>query len=348
MDRQLPVIDWFKAIGMLLIVMGHTNGYLVNDFTKPIGLKQIGVALFFFIMGWQISIDKRQSKIILFNRLFKIIFWSLGFAILLSFIGIINEGKIYKSNYLPFFIGVNTLLNDFPANQATWFIGTYMHLLILWVVILKEITISQLFILVVVATEILIRAAIMPYWGHSAYMMFVNWQTIFILGIYCGQRAETHSTGLAVSIAMYGGFIVLWALAFSLVDMSRDFPFKIVQISDMKTNYLLTSCLVSLSYSGHVLLFYNVAMNLPAIGLVRFFSQNSLILFLAHMPVWFFITPYIKAIIDYNYIRVVVDFAILYLGLSLVSSALLRFVPIDRFRENMLNLISLRREKSYL
>jgi fucose 4-O-acetylase-like acetyltransferase len=28
MHKQVPLIDWFKATGIFLIVLGHTNGHL--------------------------------------------------------------------------------------------------------------------------------------------------------------------------------------------------------------------------------------------------------------------------------------------------------------------------------
>lgn len=333
MDKAIPLIDWAKAIGIFLIVFGHLDGDWTNTLTMPIRLKQLGVVLFVFIMGWQLSRDKRQLRLILFNRLFKLYFWSFTVAVLMSLIGIVCEGKIYKSNYMPFLAGVNVLFDFFPANPTTWFIGTYLHLLILWAIFLRKVNITKTWIVISLAAEIVARGILMNYGFSRAYMLVFNWQTVFFLGMYLGQRDESiQRFGMSTSLAVYATFIVLWAMAVFQMTMAPIFPFRIVQLSDAGANNVLTSFLVSLVYLGHAFCFYHVARHLPANRITGFFSRNSLIIFLAHMPLWYFIAPHMKAMIESHPVRLIADLAILYLGIGLVSSLLLRFVPVDRIK----------------
>ncbi len=345
MGKQIPLIDWFKAVGIFLIVFGHLDGDLTNTMTSPIRLKQLGVVLFVFIMGWQLRQDKREIKLILFNRLFKILFWSIGFAIFMSILGIISEGKIYKSNYMPFFAGVNVLFDYFPANPTTWFIGTYIHIVILWAILFKRIKISKKLITLSLVSEFLIRGFLMNYGVYRSYMLFFNWQTVFLLGMYCGEQENSkHEPGFGVSVLLYGAFIFFWAIGVSFIDMLTDFPFRLVQIGNIDLNFMATSFLISLVYTGHAFLFYHFSRHLPDNKAISFFARNSLFIFLAHMPLWYFIAPYMKAMIAFHPLRLLADLAILYVGIGLVSSILLGFIPADRIKSILYHQVFFRNE----
>ena len=333
MHKVIPLMDWFKAVGIFLIVFGHLDGDLTNTMTAPVMLKQLGVVLFVFIMGWQLSQDKRGTKLIVFNRLFKILFWSVGFAVFMSILGLVFEGKFYRSNYMPFFAGVNVLFDFFPANPTTWFIGTYIHIVILWAVFFKKIRVSKKLIAFSLVSEILIRGFLMNYGLQRAYMLFFNWQTVFFLGLYCGEHRSKEKPGsLWVHCLIYGGAIFLWAVANAWPEMAKNFPFRIVQAGSGQFNFMVTSMMVTMVYTGHALLFYHLARRLPGMKMIRFFSRNSMIIFLAHMPLWYFIAPHMRTLIEFHPLRIVADLAILYLGIGLVSSLIVRLIPADRIK----------------
>lgn len=332
-ETHLPLIDWFKAMGIFLIVFGHLDGDFTNTMTAPVMLKQFGVVLFVFVMGWQMRQDRRDTRIIVFNRLFKILFWSVGFALFMSILGLVFEDKVYRSNYMPFFAGVNVLFDFFPANPTTWFIGTYIHIVILWAVLFKKIRISGKLIMISTVLEILIRGFLMHYGYLRAYMLFFNWQTVFLLGMYWGGRKEANvSVKWWMPGLLYTGFIFLWALAVSGPDMARHFPFRIVQAGNDSLNLMITSAMITMVYAGHAVLFYHLARVLPDLKIIRFFSRNSLMIFLAHMPFWYVIAPHMKALIPFHPLRLLADLAILYGGIGLLSSLLIRIVPADRIK----------------
>jgi hypothetical protein len=348
MYKQVPLIDWFKAIGIFLIVLGHTNGYLINNLTAPVGFKQIGVIFFIFIMGWQISQDKRETKIILFNRLFKILFWSAGFVLFMSILGLVFENKVYRSNYMPFFVGVNVLFDFFPANPPIWFIGTYIHILILWAIFLKKIKVSRKLILVSMVFEILIRGVLMRYGAYRSYMLFFNWQTVFFLGMYCGQNNDKNpAPGLWVSFLMYGSFIFMWGVGVSFMNKTSNFPFRIFEVADTHLNYMVTSFLVTLVYSGHAIFFYLLCRHLPANKISVFFARHSLIIFLAHIPLWNVIAPHIKSLIAFYPLRLAAELAILFVGIGLVSSLLLHIIPASRIQSHLFQQVFQRNEAPF-
>ena len=128
MDRPyIYFIDWMKSLGMFLIVYGHVAGDSIAQLTPPIYAKQLGVAFFIFVIGWGLARESRQRFQIVYNRLFPVFFLGLGFAIVISAIVFVMQRDLNESNYLPFFLGINVLLDHFPANPTTWYIGTYIH-----------------------------------------------------------------------------------------------------------------------------------------------------------------------------------------------------------------------------
>jgi len=138
-------VDWMKAVGMLLIVTGHIIGspyHIFNEISQPIYTKQLGVVFFVFVMGWGLANETRTGLRVVYNRIFPMYFYGGACALLVSCIFYYARGDIDASNYLPFFLGANVLLNYFPANPTTWYIGTYIHIVLFWYFFVqgKEIT----------------------------------------------------------------------------------------------------------------------------------------------------------------------------------------------------------------
>lgn len=329
-SNRIAMIDWFKAIGIFLIVFGHLDGNFTNTLTTPVLLKQLGVVFFIFIMGWQLAQETRSRKVVLFNRLFKICFWGISFALVLSLIKFVFIRDINKSNYLPFFFGINVVLNYFPANPTTWFIGTYFHLLLLWAFVLKKISVTKRIIFLSIILEIVARGILMNYGFLRAYMLFFNWQTVFLIGIFFGQGVKkTHKekNHLAQSILIYAGFIIVWAVGSKLFTFFKIFPFDVVLNSDGERMLFVTSFLISFVYIGHALLFFNVARRLPNNKIIEFFSRNTLIIFIVHMPVWYFIAPYMANLIPWHPLRLIADLGILFVGIGIFSFVLEKIIP---------------------
>ena len=183
-------IDWMKAIGMTLIVVGHVAGSFVNDLTPPIYPKQLGVAFFLFAMGFSLARDSRPRWRVVGNRLFEVYLFGLAAAVGLTAIGYMTSGAVYASNYLPFFAGANVVFDNFPVNPTTWYIGTYLHFLLLWALVFRRVSITPLLLAGSIVFEIAARAMLVgTFGGFVGYMMVPNWITVFLAGMWYGQPA---------------------------------------------------------------------------------------------------------------------------------------------------------------
>ena len=333
---SIAMIDWFKAMGMFLIVFGHLDGGFINTLTLPIRLKQLGVVFFIFIMGWQLAREKRTLRIVLFNRLFKIYFWGLFFALILSVVGLIFHQNLCESNYLPFLVGINVLMNYFPANPTTWYIGSYIHLLIVWALFFRKWRVTVGLILCSLVVEVVIRGILMHVGLYRAYMLLFNWQTVFLAGMFFGQRRTdmiSDKKKMYWAMLLYAVFTLLWFSFVKLMPIERKFPFDLFLNADGDRMLFVTSVCISLVYIGNALLFFNLAKLLPWNKWVQFFSRNTLIIFILHMPVWYLIAPYMKSLFPWHPVRIVLDLAVLYVGIGLLSSFLETHVPWKRCKQ---------------
>src|SRR5262245_54750078 len=156
MDRpHIHFMDWMKSLGMFLIVYGHVAGDSIVHLTPPIYPKQLGVAFFIFVIGWGLARESRDRFQVVYNRLFPVFLLGFGFAMVMSAVTLITQRDLNESNYLPFFLGINVLLDNFPANPTTWYIGTYIHVLLLWALVLHNVHVRLWMVGVAVIGEII-------------------------------------------------------------------------------------------------------------------------------------------------------------------------------------------------
>ena len=193
--ERLPFIDWMKCLGMALIVYGHVGAQWVAPLTPPFNLKQLGVAFFLFVSGYSLARERRHWSEVLPRRLFEVYLYGISLALLMSMIDYVRSSNLDESNYLPFLFGINVAFNFFPANPTTWYIGTYVQMLVLWALALRSLRPRPWMLIPVALAEILIRALLMDIVGFTAYMLLTNWATVFLLGLICGHRAQNRRRG---------------------------------------------------------------------------------------------------------------------------------------------------------
>ena len=334
--RYLPFIDWMKCAGIFLIVCGHVAAHPINGLTPPIYPKQIGVALFLFAMGFSLARETRAPWKTVFNRLFEIYLFGVAVALLVSAVGALTSSGLQLSNYLPFAGGVNVAFNNFPANPTTWYMGTYFHLLILWAVLVKDVRVRPWMIVVSAAVEIVVRAALSATAGlYVGYMTVPNWATSFLLGTYYGQRERLPSPekGLLPWAAALVGLAATWPFLVDRFVVERSFPHMRLSLGT-PLDPLFTSACVTFLYVGHAFLVFQVASRLPELGWVKFFARNTLIVFLAHMPVFYAIEEPLRSAIGPSAPRLLLQLLICFVGLALVSEAVLRVVRPKELREH--------------
>ncbi len=307
---RLPFIDWLKAIGITLILLGHLAGGYTNNLTPPIYPKQLGVAFFIFAMGYSLAMETRPRAEVVFNRLFELMLWGVTIAIIVTLRAYVTQGSLAASNLLPFLFGVNVLMDHFPANPTTWYIGTYIHLLALWCVA-RGIRLSLPLMTAILVFEIGSRSILAQAAGlHIAYMVVPNWLTVFA----------------AVAAGL------LWYYAVWPLVAERTVPFMLMAAPTRTVGFLATSCLVSVLYVGWTGVAYLTFRTYPAPQWVRFLAENTLIVFIAHMPVFYWLDPLLESA-GWSYLgRSTIELVVCLPGLAMVSAILHRALPLRQWR----------------
>ena len=92
--------------------------------------------------------------------------FGLPVAVLIA-CGAATGSGLALTNFLPLLGGANVVLDHFPANPSTWYFGTYLHLLMLWAVLLRR-SDHAMDVAAAVAIEIPARAALIASAGPSS------------------------------------------------------------------------------------------------------------------------------------------------------------------------------------
>jgi fucose 4-O-acetylase-like acetyltransferase len=285
---RLAFIDFFKCAGIIVILYGHLAGWAPLADFPPIHSKQIGVALFLFASGYSLASERRPVRDVLFNRLFEVFLFGLALALIVSVAGAAVDGGWRPSNYLPFAAGINVLLNNFPANPTTWYVGTYVHVLVLWAVVLRRTRASLAMVAGAFAIEVFVRAVLLDRGGEFiAYMAVPNWLTVFVLGRYFGAHHIDRLPGRAwIWTTAAAVFTAVWLTGATRLPLVNDFPFYTTASRDV-ASLAARSLAISIVYAASVLVALGIFGSLAPPKAVTFIARNTLIVFLAHMPVYY-------------------------------------------------------------
>lgn len=336
-------VDWMKALGMLLIVTGHVVGdpyHLFNMVSQPIYSKQLGVSIFLFIAGWSLANDIRPVIRVAFNRIFPLYFYGLSCAVLLSVIFTFTKNTINASNYLPFIFGVNVIFNFFPANPTTWYIGTYLHVVLFWCFFLRGKNITLIHLLVAFIVENVARCLLIASGKEFvAYMLLPNWLTVFLLGCFLRQRRDAPwSWSVLWMILGWALIVVVWASPLNTLRFDGDFPFRDVVVS-AQWALPVRSILISIMYIMNTVLIFELFRRIPKSKLASFFARNTLIIFIAHMPVVYQISDAVYGSIEWLWVGQLSLIIILYVGLGIVSELIQKVVDVKAIGNRMWNVI---------
>jgi hypothetical protein len=338
---HLPFVDWMKCLGMLVIVYGHVAAGSVEGMAPPIRVKQLGVAFFLFVTGYTLSGDTRPAGRVLFNRLFEVFLFGIACAVLMSGIGYVRSSHLALSNYLPFLLGVNVVFDHFPANPTTWYIGTYLHVLLIWALVLRGRRIRAWVLVAAAVGEILVRAALVRTAGlFVAYMLFSNWATVFLLGLYCGQRRnEPSRAGLAPYLLGLCVLAVAWPLMVGGWVGKDSFPFMRFEAGSSWAGLALTSAAVTTVYVLFTWLVYEVTRRLWVPSAIGFLARNTLLVFIAHMPVYYALVPAVEERLPSYWGRVAIWFVACYPMLAVASEIVRRLVRPVALRDRVWRLL---------
>lgn len=344
-SRPYPFVDWMKALGMSLIVYGHVAHATTVPLTPPIYLKQFGVAFFLFATGFTLARERRSASETVFNRLFQVYLFGLSLAFLLTILSAAGGGRGAPSNYLPFAAGLNVVVNNFPANPTTWYLGTYVHFMLIWAVWLRRIRVRTWMVLAVFAIEIPIRALLMASAGRFvAYMLLTNWAAVFLLGMARGADAgeEVGTVHKGYAAALVAGLAV-WGVAMQFLPFEPTFPFMSLTGWPPAAGLLFVSASVSFLYVGTtVLLFEAIRLIETTPAPVAFVARNSLIIFLVHMPVYSLLQPVLAAWTTSYWTRVGIQLLVCLPGLALMSEGIVAVVRPGQLRGRVFEWITMR------
>ena len=336
-STRLAFIDWMKAIGMFLNVFGHVVGGPLNLLTPPIYQKQLGVAFFLFVTGFTLARETRPVRRVVVNRLFEILLVGGAFAVLVTLASLLTGGRGQLSNYLPFFLGANVAINNFPANPTTWYIGTYIHVILVWAAGARFLRPTAALIALSLVAEIVVRAALWTSAGvFVAYMAFPNWMTVCLLGLYAGRRPDAHvSSGWTTAAAAVA---VAAPLACGLIwPFDTTFPFRGVPAAGAWSE-VVASAGVSLFYAGATWLTFRATSRLGHSRTVEFLAAQTVTIFVVHMPVYYGLQWLLGSWPQWA--RAMAALVICYLGLALVGALVYRWLRPAELRDRVARLVA--------
>jgi hypothetical protein len=332
--EYLPFIDWMKTVGLALIVFGHVAHRAYVWWTPPFYAKQLGVAFFVFVTGYTLASERRPGLQVVINRWFEVFVYGCGFALLMNAIGVALFNDASPSDFLPLFGGLNILYNNFPSNPTTWYIGTYLHLLLLWALVVRRLRVGAAVLVVGLVLEIGVRAWLVPSFGpYVGYQFLLNWLTPLLLGVWLG--AETHvgadlrrpigpaHAGLHVSAALAAiVFVAAWPFVVGAIGWRPTFPFMTAASVTAPAASLLLSACVSAGYAGFTLSAFALLRLLPDNAVNRFFARNTLLVFIAHMPVFYLLEYLLTPIVPAFGPRAAIEFVVSFGGIAVLSEAI--------------------------
>jgi len=335
--RSFDFIDWMKTIGMALIVVGHVAGALVNTLTPPIYPKQLGVAFFLFAMGFSLARDSRPRWNVVGSRLFEVYLFGLAAAVVLTAIGYVTSGALNASNYLPFLGGANVVFNNFPVNPTTWYIGTYLHFLLLWAFVFRDRAITPAILAGSIAFEIVARAVLVGTLGpFVGYMMVPNWISVFLAGMWYGRQPDgDRPVGVPRPLIAMTILAAAWALIVPSFVAERSIPFMRIGHGPAPFTLLVTSACVSFLYLSYTWLVFRITSSVKAPAVVRLVARNTVIIFIAHMPLFYFLDARLGDWTSSRPLQVVIRLTVCFVALAFVSEGIGRIVQPKALRDRI-------------
>lgn len=326
---RVAALDWLKAIGILLILVGHLAARWNNGMAPPIFPKQLGVAFFVFATGFTLARETRPPALVVYRRLFEVLLFGLAVAAAVSVKGLLTDGDARLFNYLPF-AGACVVFDRFPPNPTTWYVATYLHILVLWALVVRRVDVTLPILVVSSIVEVAVRAVLMERAGlHVAYMLATNWMTVFLLGLHAGQRRAAPGPTAAIAALALVAVLMVWPFAVS----SRMAVVRGDLFQHFGGSTILTSIGVSFMYLAYTYVLFHLTARATAPPPIRFLARNTLLVFVAHMPLYFVLNPVLRVAVPNYHLRAIVLLVVCGAGLAWVSEILRRVVRPEALRE---------------
>jgi Acyltransferase family len=265
---------------------------------------------------------------------------------LLTVCRIVTAGRLDLSNYLPFLAGANVLMlqNAFPVNPTTWYIATYVHVVLLWALVGHRLHVRLWMLPCAAVGEIAVRVLLADAAGpYVAYMALPNWLTVLVWGTWLGQHAEdeptvrTELTGLARSAVILAVLLVLWPVVGAGLHAYPGFPFEAIGTNAPLRVAVFVSIVTTLLYVGYPDCLLRLTRFVPAPLPVQFLAGNTLVIFIGHMPVFYALAPLLEPQLSF-WAAKSAELLICVFGLGLVSELMFRALKVEALRNRFVRI----------
>ncbi len=334
-EDDMPFIDWLKAIGISVIVYGHVAGSTINHLTAPIEAKQIGVACFLFVVGYTLSRERRAPLEVVVRRLFVLFVVGIALAIVISALSYGLTGRAQLGNFLPFVLGANVLIleNAFPANPTTWYIATYVHIVLLWAVFGRGVRVAVWMLAAAALAEVGIRIVLVDAVGSFfAYMAVTNWMVVLLWGAWQGQQADrpgrSPTRNAAIGATMLVALVVVWPMVGAPAIAGDGFPYKSLVPGTPLGFAIVVSIAVSVLYVAYADALFRLTRRLPAPAPVRLLARNTVVIFIVHMPLFYILDVQLAALGFWS--QKAIELLICLVLPAIASEWMMQVVPFDR------------------
>lgn len=176
-----------------------------------------------------------------------------------------------------------------------------------------------------------------------AYMLLPNWGTIFLLGFLLAKIKDVSTpSGLYPYIGLWFTVFALWAAATNNIGFDASFPFRnmLNPFYSLAFSSFAQSIFITFVYCMHTILFFAIARRLPRLTLISFFSRNTLIIFIAHMPVIYGTSSFIYSLFEPVWLKKIILILLLYVGLAIVSEIISKVLDVKKLREKTWHIIT--------
>jgi hypothetical protein len=138
--------------------------------------------------------------------------------------------------------------------------------------------------------------------------------------------------------------LIAWTFGMRQVALDEAFPFRNFVGTAGSAMVLTRSACVTFLYVAYTWLVFEVTRRLPGYAIVAFFARQTLLIFIAHMPLLFTLQQPLRNMIPSYWPRIGLLMLILYPGLAIVSEVVMRLLQPAKLRDALWTLLSQQRK----
>jgi hypothetical protein len=167
-------------------------------------------------------------------------------------------------------------------------------------------------------------------------MLISNWVTVFLVGMYMHQQKDSHNSLKAILVLLIWAILVgTWAFLLNPLDITRSFPLRLTENHSTLISSILISVAISFVYLSNTLLAVKFFSSIPANRVVRFFSRNTIFIFIGHMPLYDVAEPIARIFVENGWGKRAIIVFIMYVGLAVVSELLHQLVDTNKIKQTI-------------